>query len=264
MTFFIAIWFYSICVMGDPITVRIPHTACKIGDTVNVPIQVSDLTNKGILSCEMTLTFDPRVKALKANTGSLIPQKWMLESNPTPGKIQIALAGPYEITGDGVLVWIPFLITCLTAVRDSIETDSILLHFSRFVFNEGSIPVDLYDGALIINPAKNAPDSILTSKEIPNQISPNPFTEITEIRYELPKEAYVNISIYNLFGQRVAILADEYQKAGYHTLRWDGMDRRGIKLSPGIYFCCLKTQDCLTAVRQVKNTRKIILLSTCR
>lgn len=245
ITVFIAIWFYPICATGDSVTVKIPHMACKIGDTVNIPIQVSDLTNKGILSCEMTLTFDRKVKAFEANTGSLIPQKWMLESNPIPGGIQIALAGPYEIIGDGVLVWIPFFI-------DSIETDSILLRFSRFVFNEGDIPVSLHDGLLMIN-TKNATNSISTSKEILNQVSPNPFTEITEIRYELLKATYVNVSIYNIFGQRVATLADECQKAGYHTLRWNGMNKRGIKLSPGIYFCCLKTQDC-------RNTRKIILL----
>jgi hypothetical protein len=50
---------------------------------------------------------------------------------------------------------------------------------------------------------------------------PNPFNPKTIINYELPITNYVNLSIFNLLGERVTILIDEKQNAGYHQVEWD-------------------------------------------
>ena len=66
---------------------------------------------------------------------------------------------------------------------------------------------------------------------------PNPFNPITQIPYQLPREGKVEICIYNLLGQKVCTVADEVQKAGYHTVRWDGRDELGREVGSGVYLC---------------------------
>jgi len=69
---------------------------------------------------------------------------------------------------------------------------------------------------------------------------PNPFNPETEIRYELPKAARVNLEIYHLIGQKVKTLVEKQQDVGIHTATWDGKDAFGKDVTSGIYFCQLQ------------------------
>ena len=60
---------------------------------------------------------------------------------------------------------------------------------------------------------------------------PNPFNPVTHIRYGLPTTSEVNIEVYNSLGQRVAVLENDYQTAGYHVVDFDASH-----LASGIYF----------------------------
>jgi aminopeptidase YwaD len=64
-----------------------------------------------------------------------------------------------------------------------------------------------------------------------------PFNSTTNIKYGLPKDARVKISIYNLLGQEVATLVDEDKKQGAYEVRWDGKNKSEILVSSGIYIC---------------------------
>jgi len=70
---------------------------------------------------------------------------------------------------------------------------------------------------------------------------PNPFNSTTEIRYTLPVDCRVSLEIYNLLGQRVCILVDEDQPAGYKSVRWDGRDDHGQQIASGVYFYRIST-----------------------
>ncbi len=59
---------------------------------------------------------------------------------------------------------------------------------------------------------------------------PNPFNPSTEINYSIPEDAGVNISLFSVTGQLIKTLVDEYQSAGYHSIRLDAS-----KLSSGTY-----------------------------
>jgi len=63
------------------------------------------------------------------------------------------------------------------------------------------------------------------------QNSPNPFNNATVIKYRLPKTSYVNLSLYNIRGQKVRILVNGVKQAGFHTLFVNGDD-----LPSGLYF----------------------------
>jgi len=82
---------------------------------------------------------------------------------------------------------------------------------------------------------------------------PNPFNPETTIEYFLSQNTWVNLSIYNLLGQRVKTLINEYQDSGLKTTRWDGKDEDGNQSSSGVYFYKLKAKD-------FTQSKKMILL----
>ncbi|MCF7805874.1 MAG: T9SS type A sorting domain-containing protein [Candidatus Marinimicrobia bacterium] len=72
---------------------------------------------------------------------------------------------------------------------------------------------------------------------------PNPFNPITQIKYGLAEETVVNISVYNLLGQRIATLVNKSQAAGYHRISWDATNDFGRKVSSGVYFIRIRTPE---------------------
>jgi flagellar hook assembly protein FlgD len=64
---------------------------------------------------------------------------------------------------------------------------------------------------------------------------PNPFNPNTFIRYEIPKDGFVTVKIFNMLGQEVTTLFSGITKAGRYTLNWDGTDGNGKQASSGSY-----------------------------
>jgi hypothetical protein len=81
-----------------------------------------------------------------------------------------------------------------------------------------------------------------------NQNYPNPFNPVTMINYQLPMTNEVNLSIYNLRGQRVATLVNERKRAGHHKVEWDASG-----YSSGIYYYQLNAGE-------FQNVKKMILI----
>ena len=64
---------------------------------------------------------------------------------------------------------------------------------------------------------------------------PNPFNPVTSIRYEIPVENFVTISVYNVMGQKIADLVHELRPAGYHHTTWNSTNMHGDPVSSGVY-----------------------------
>ncbi len=73
--------------------------------------------------------------------------------------------------------------------------------------------------------------------------NPNPFTSKTTVQYELEKAVNVDISVYNMLGQKVRDLFSGKQSAGTHSVSWDGREDSGEKLSSGVYFFRVEVGD---------------------
>lgn len=86
-------------------------------------------------------------------------------------------------------------------------------------------------------------DDVTTSPVIRLSNSPNPFFINTDISYELSRNEKIEISIYNMKGQRIKTVIDGEFDKGKHNVVWDGKDNKGISVSSGVYFYKLKTPN---------------------
>ncbi|MDE2736384.1 MAG: T9SS type A sorting domain-containing protein [Gemmatimonadota bacterium] len=85
------------------------------------------------------------------------------------------------------------------------------------------------------------------------QNAPNPFNSQTIISYFLPKSGPTRLEVFSVIGQRVAVLRQGPQQAGYHRLHWNARDSAGRPLASGIYLYRLVTDEGIL-------TRKLTLL----
>ena len=65
---------------------------------------------------------------------------------------------------------------------------------------------------------------------------PNPFNGETIISYALPKDSFVNISIFNVAGQFITSLVNDYQLHGEKKVFWDTKDAAGNHVPSGVYY----------------------------
>jgi len=86
-----------------------------------------------------------------------------------------------------------------------------------------------------------------SSKSSLGQNYPNPFNPSTTINYTISQDCHVTLKLYNICGQLVATIIDEYQWAGPHSKHFDG----GDKLSRGIYHYQLKAGNFVDTKRMV-------------
>ncbi|SVB54890.1 uncharacterized protein METZ01_LOCUS207744, partial [marine metagenome] len=64
---------------------------------------------------------------------------------------------------------------------------------------------------------------------------PNPFNPTTQIRYDLPEDALVSITIYDIMGRSIKSLVNSNQSAGYRSIQWNATNNLGEPVSAGMY-----------------------------
>ncbi len=79
---------------------------------------------------------------------------------------------------------------------------------------------------------------VLPTKYELNQNYPNPFNPMTTIKFSLPERGKVQLEIYNMIGERIAILINKEMEAGYHSINFDASN-----LSSGVYFYRINTKN---------------------
>ena len=82
---------------------------------------------------------------------------------------------------------------------------------------------------------------------------PNPFNPVTTLRYDLPEDAPVNITIYDMMGRQVKTLINNQQSAGSKLIRWSATNQSGRPVSAGLYLYRIQAG-------KFNQTRKVILL----
>ena len=86
-----------------------------------------------------------------------------------------------------------------------------------------------------------------------HQNYPNPFNPITTLRYDLPNEGLVKITIYDMLGNVVSNLVNTNQLSGHKLIQWNGTNNQGELVSAGVYLYKIQADDFV-------DTRKMIML----
>ncbi len=86
---------------------------------------------------------------------------------------------------------------------------------------------------------------------------PNPAKGFCNISYQIPADSRVELTVYNVLGQKVKTLVSGNSKAGNYTMKWAGDDSRGQKVANGIYIYRLQMNS---GTENKTATRKLVLL----
>jgi len=86
-----------------------------------------------------------------------------------------------------------------------------------------------------------------------HQNHPNPFNPVTSLRYDLPEDGLVNITVYDMMGRVIKNLVNVHQNAGYKSIQWNATNNAGQPVSAGLYLYTIQASEFM-------QTKKMILL----
>ena len=100
--------------------------------------------------------------------------------------------------------------------------------------------------------------SLFESTNLPNKFMlhqnyPNPFNPKTTLEYELPLNAFIKITIYDLLGNRIKNLVNDHYSKGSHSISWHARNNQGQTVSAGVYLYKVQAGE-------FQSTKKMILL----
>lgn len=125
--------------------------------------------------------------------------------------------------------------------------------------NDGTSP---YSNTIMVTTLVTSINEI--SSGIPNnydifQNYPNPFNPSTNIKYALPEESNVKISITDILGREVSSFQFESQSAGYHSIKWNGNNNLGGQVSGGVYIYTINAKS-ITGGKEFRKSAKLVLM----
>ena len=152
----------------------------------------------------------------------------------------ISLAGEVISVGSGIL--------CVLEIEGNIDNvclNNLLLAGSGGVSIDGNIE---NCNTIVVDTEQSIEQNILLEEYKISNVYPNPFNPIATISYIIPKPSNLIISIYDIGGNSLEILRDEYTYPGEYSVQWNGE-----KFPSGIYFVNFKTKN-------FNRTKKLMLI----
>jgi len=141
--------------------------------------------------------------------------------------------GVYPVVKDQIVIFPDFDLTG--------RTQDNICYFDNISFSpSNSVGVD--------NRSETLPQGFALEQNFPN-----PFNPVTTLRYDLPKNGHVNITIYDMLGREVKTLINQTQNAGYRSVQWNATNDYGKPVSAGIYLYQIQAGEYIS-------TKKMVLL----
>ncbi|KAF0152410.1 MAG: hypothetical protein FD143_1048 [Ignavibacteria bacterium] len=156
-----------------------------------------------------------------------LPEGWLVSTFTENGKVRIAAAGTKELK-DGIFA------TVEVTLKDKETAVSIT----------GSAKLNDEISSSLNAKVREIPTEFALSQNYPN-----PFNPTTTIKFQVAQDAKVNLVVYDMLGQRVRTLVDGIQEAGFYTVRWDGSNDFGSKVSSGIYIYRLQAGSFVSTMK---------------
>jgi len=175
----------------------------------SLPISLSKTS--GVLSVYTEINLGSNVE-YKSVT-SRLPEGWIVSSKFENGVLKVAMAGTEALNAGSYAV-----VNLTLANKEAVATV------------EGSAKLNDETSSTLVAKVREIPAEFALSQNYPN-----PFNPTTSIKYQLANNANVKLVVYNMLGQVVKTLVSQEQEAGYYTIKWNGTNDFGGKVSSGIY-----------------------------
>lgn len=145
-----------------------------------------------------------------------------------------------------------------SATPEYMEAPTVLAHRGRAWFTWADPRIEglnVFIGSYVYLPTDvdDSDDDLIPAIYHLSQNYPNPFNPSTTITFSLPRSTQARLVVYNLLGQEVIKLADSRFVAGEHTVVWDGKNQAGDRVTSGVYFYRLTTE-------QFSEQKKMVLI----
>jgi len=204
----------------------------ELSDTTDFTLTVNAV-NDAPVAYDDTIMVDHNtdfVGALIASDVDDVEYSFYLLSSPSSGNVTVSVEGSY--------VYSPR--------TDFSGSDSF-----TFTVCDYSL-CDTATVLITIHPLSIDETSLPTEYAI-HQNYPNPFNPITTLRYDLPENSLVKITVYDMLGREVKTLINQTQDAGYRSVIWNATNDYGKPVSAGIYIYQIQAGE-------YNSTKKMVLL----
>ena len=161
--------------------------------------------------------------------------------NPTTGAIIDTLGiGTSVLATDDASALAATGVTCNPRGMGS-SADGLTLYVSDFSTNVIQVWTNADPVTVAIDEEGNAP--IVAEGYALYQAYPNPFNPSTKIKYEVGRTGNAKMEIFNMKGQFVRTLVNEWHFNGEHEIVWNGRDNSGMRVPSGTYIYRLSSVD---------------------
>jgi hypothetical protein len=173
---------------------------------------------------------------------------WIKRMLPADVNITSQTANKFEVA-PVVHHSIEYFLNVLQASEAGLETTDPMVIADDALYYENQDSVGVIVGSYKVSFSKSGSPNISVSEysqiiKVDVMVShrfnlfqnyPNPFNPLTKIGYFIPHSSYVNLTIYDISGQQVRTLVQEWESAGKKWTLWDGRDQFGKKVASGVY-----------------------------
>ncbi len=120
--------------------------------------------------------------------------------------------------------------------------------------SDGEYTIMSNDGEYVFeNTSLSIENGILPKEFALHQNYPNPFNPITSLRYDLPNDGLVNITVHDMMGRVVKTFVNGSQTAGFKSIQWNATNDRNEPVSAGLYLYTIQAGE-------FRQTKKMVLL----
>jgi hypothetical protein len=226
------------CALAAGVSISIPDTTASRGETIWVPVYASDVTDSGVYSYQLIMSFDSTFAEIVdvsceggiADVGSWMDPVWFIKEGED--SLRVAGAGTDGLSGEGLLVLVG------VNVLESAPADSMYLGLHEVVLNEGTPDTDPDGGWLSISCAgvDDLPGSDEAGPLRIERLAP------ATIRWSLVgvDSQGASLRIYDAFGRLVTLLNPVGSEQAASFI-WKGDNSAGEAVSGGVYFYRLES-----------------------
>ena len=212
------------------------------GQTLEIGVLINQCSN--LLSFELEIEYDGSIMSFAQSVWESPYNDFSIEENNEDGLLRIA-GSSGNGSENGSLVKLNF------TVAEDFDGEEIEVTVSKYRLNENVEGVNVV--GVFTKSAMGIQSDLIPGQYSLHQNYPNPFNPVTTLRYDLPEQANVNITIYDILGREVKTLINQTQDAGFKSVIWDPTNDYGKPVSAGVYLYKIRAGKFV-------QTRKMVLL----